>query len=373
MIQAYGREQVEVDRFADHSRDLYDAHMRSVRAQAWYLPVIEFAGLGSTALVVGIGGWMTIQGVVTIGTIAFFLLTLNNLFEPVQQLSQLFNMLQSAGAGLKKLFELLDTPVDVPERAGAVELPSQGEVVVDHVSFAYAGAAPVLHDVSLTIAPGERLALVGPTGAGKSTLAKLIARLYDPTEGAVRFGGVDLREATLGSLRHRIVVVPQEGFLFHGTIRDNVRVAREGATDDEVDAALRDVGVLRALRGAARRARHRGQRARHAPVGRREAAGVAGPRRAGRSGAARARRGDLEPRSRHRAAGRAWPWTGSWPGRTVVVIAHRLSTAERADRVGVVSGGRLVELGTHADLVADEGHYAAAVRHLGPAGLAGVA
>ncbi len=248
---------------------------------------------------------MTIQGVVTIGTIAFFLLTLNNLFEPVQQLSQLFNMLQSAGAGLKKLFELLDTPVDVPERAGAVDLPSQGEVVVDHVSFAYAGAAPVLHDVSLTIAPGERLALVGPTGAGKSTLAKLIARLYDPTEGAVRFAGVDLREATLGSLRHRIVVVPQEGFLFHGTIRDNVRVAREGATDDEVDAALRDVGVLRALRGAARRARHRGQRARHAPVGRREAAGVAGPRRARRSGAARARRGDLEPRSRHRAAGRA--------------------------------------------------------------------
>ncbi len=243
VIQAYGRQEVEVERFVDQSRGLYDAHMRSVRAQAWYLPVIEFAGLGSTALVVGLGGWMTIDGVITIGTIAFFLLTLNNLFEPVQQLSQLFNMLQSAGAALQKLFELLDTPVDVPERADAVELDHRGDLVVDHVSFGY-GETPVLHDVSLTIAPGERLALVGPTGAGKSTLAKLVARLYDPTEGVVRFGGVDLRRATHDSLRQRIVVVPQEGFLFHGSIRDNVRVARMGATDDEVDAALRDVGVF---------------------------------------------------------------------------------------------------------------------------------
>ena len=224
VIQAYGRQEVEVERFVDQNRGLYDAHMRSVRAQAWYLPVIEFAGLGTTALVVGLGGWMTIEGVVTIGTIAFFLLTLNNLFEPVQQLSQLFNMLQSAGAALQKLFELLDTPVDVPERRDAVELAPRGEVVVDHVSFGY-GETPVLHDVSLVIAPGERLALVGPTGAGKSTLAKLVARLYDPTEGVVRFGGVDLRQATHTSLRQRIVVVPQEGFLFHGTIRDNVRVA----------------------------------------------------------------------------------------------------------------------------------------------------
>ena len=176
-------------------------------------------------------------------TVAFFVLALSNLFEPVQQLSQLFNLVQSAGAGLNKIYELLDTPVDVAERPGAVDLPAQGDIAVESVRFAYADGPPVLHDVSLHIAAGARLALVGPTGAGKSTLAKLIARLYDPTAGRVALGGVDLRDATLGSLRRRVVVIPQEGFLFNGTIRDNVRLARSGATDAEVDAALRAVGA----------------------------------------------------------------------------------------------------------------------------------
>ena len=358
VIQAYGREERTVDRFTDQSMSLYDAHMRSVRAQAWYLPVIEFAGLGTTALVVGVGGWLTIRGVVTIGTIAFFLLTLNNLFEPVQQLSQLFNMLQSAGAGLKKLFELLDTPIDVPERPDAVDLPERGEVVVDHVSFAYAGARPVLHDVSLTIAPGERLALVGPTGAGKSTLAKLVARLYDPIEGSVRFGGVDLRDARQSSLRGRVVVVPQEGFLFHGTVRDNVRVARAGATDDEVEQALREVGIYERFaalpEGLDTEVHERGSRL---SAGEKQLVSLA---RAALVDPALLvldeATSSLDPGTEllvERAMDRIMR------GRTVVVIAHRLSTAERADRVGVVSGGRLVEVGTHADLVADEGHYAA--------------
>jgi ATP-binding cassette, subfamily B, bacterial len=357
VIQAYGRQEVEVERFVDQSRGLYDAHMRSVRAQAWYLPVIEFAGLGSTALVVGLGGWMTIEGVVTIGTIAFFLLTLNNLFEPVQQLSQLFNMLQSAGAALQKLFELLDTPADVPERRDAVELDRQGDLVVDHVSFGY-GDTPVLHDVSLVITPGERLALVGPTGAGKSTLAKLVARLYDPTEGVVRFGGVDLRQATQASLRHRIVVVPQEGFLFHGTIRDNVRMARMGATDDEVDAALRDVGVFDRFSalpdGLETEVNERGTRL---SAGEKQLVSLA-----------RAALVDPALLVLDEATSSLDPGTELlveaamdriMGGRTVVVIAHRLSTAERADRVGVVAGGRLVELGTHEQLMADEGHYQA--------------
>ncbi len=357
VIQAYGRQEVEVERFVDQSRGLYDAHMRSVRAQAWYLPVIEFAGLGSTALVVGLGGWMAIEGVVTIGTIAFFLLTLNNLFEPVQQLSQLFNMLQSAGAALQKLFELLDTPVDVPEQPDAVDLAPQGEVEVDHVSFGY-GRTPVLHDVSLVIAPGERLALVGPTGAGKSTLAKLVARLYDPTQGEVRFGGVDLRRASHASLRRRIVVVPQEGFLFHGTIRDNVRVARAGATDEEVDAALADVGVLERFaalpEGLDTAVNERGTRL---SAGEKQLVSLA-----------RAALVDPALLVLDEATSSLDPGTERlvedaldriMAGRTVVVIAHRLSTAERADRVGVVSGGRLLELGTHDELLAEGGHYRA--------------
>jgi ATP-binding cassette, subfamily B, bacterial len=357
VIQAYGRQEVEVDRFVDQSRGLYDAHMRSVRAQAWYLPVIEFAGLGSTALVVGLGGWMTIEGVVTIGTIAFFLLTLNNLFEPVQQLSQLFNMLQSAGAALQKLFELIDTPVDVAEQPDAVELAGQGELTVEGVSFGY-GDTEVLHDVTLTIAPGERLALVGPTGAGKSTLAKLIARLYDPTSGTVRFAGVDLRQATHRSLRDRVVVVPQEGFLFHGTIRDNVRMARMGATDAEVDAALADVGVFERFSalpdGLDTEVNERGARL---SAGEKQLVSLA-----------RAALVDPALLVLDEATSSLDPGTERlveaamdriMAGRTVVVIAHRLSTAERADRVGVVAGGRLVELGSHDDLMADEGHYRA--------------
>jgi len=201
VIQAYGREGAETRRFATRNKTLYRAHMRSVRIQAWYLPVIEIAGTGATALVVWIGGVLVVGDTLTVGTVALFVLSLSNLFEPVQQLSQLFNQVQSAGAGLKKLYEVLDTDVDVPEVADPVVLPTTGAIAVAGLSFAYrADLAPVLRDVDLVIEPGERIALVGPTGAGKSTLAKLVARFYDPTEGSVRFGDVDLRSASSGSV-----------------------------------------------------------------------------------------------------------------------------------------------------------------------------
>jgi ATP-binding cassette subfamily B protein len=358
VVQAYGREPVEVARFAGDNEQLYDAHMRSVFVQAWYLPVIELAGLGTTALVVGLGGLMAINDVVTVGTIAFFVLTLNNLFEPVQQLSQLFNTVQSAGAGLDKLFGLLDTPVDVAPRPGAIDLPDRGAIEVDGVSFAYAGGPSVLRDVSLTIAPGERLALVGPTGAGKSTLAKLVARFYDPTAGTVRFGAVDLRDATVPSLRQRVVVVAQEGFLFTGSIRDNVRMARAGASDAEVDEALRAVGVLDRFaalpEGLDTEVHERGSRL---SAGEKQLVSLA-----------RAALVDPAVLVLDEATSSLDPGTellveqamaALMEGRTVVVIAHRLSTAERADRVGVVAGGELVELDTHDELVAREGHYAA--------------
>jgi ATP-binding cassette subfamily B protein len=359
VIQAFTREQVEVDRFGTRNRTLYDAHMRSVRIQAWYLPVIEFAGLGTTALVIGIGGWMVTEDIVTIGTIAFFVLSLSNLFDPVQQLSQLFNTVQSAGAGINKLYALLDTPVDVPERAdGGVELPDAGEIRVENVTFAYADNAPVLRDVDLVISPGERIALVGPTGAGKSTLAKLIARLYDPTSGRVTYGGVDLRDASLSSLRRNMTVVPQEGFLFNGTIRDNVRIGRPQASDAEVEAALEIIGVrdrFEALaEGLETEVRERGSRL---SAGEKQLVSLS-----------RAALADPAVLVLDEATSSLDPGTEAlveealerlMHGRTVVVIAHRLSTSERADRVGVVDGGRLVELGTHADLVAASGRYAA--------------
>ena len=358
VIQAFTREEFEVGRFGRRNRSLYDAHMRSVRVQAWYLPVIELASLGTTALVIGVGGWMVTRDIVTVGTVAFFVLSLSNLFEPVQMLTQIFNQVQSAGAALHKLFELLDTRVDLIQREGAVDLPARGVVEVEGVSFRYADGPTVLADVDLTIGEGERLALVGPTGAGKSTLAKLIARMYDPTEGAVRFGGVDLRDATLASLRDHITVVPQEGFLFNATIRDNVRIARADASDAEVDAALEAIGVRERFaalpEGLDTEVRERGSRL---SAGEKQLVSLA-----------RAALADPTLLVLDEATSSLDPGTEAlveramaqlMVGRTVVIIAHRLSTAERADRVGVVAGGRLVELGPHRELVERGGRYAA--------------
>jgi ATP-binding cassette subfamily B protein len=358
VIQAYGRSELEVARFSSTNQRLYRSHMRSVFVQAWYLPVIEGASLLTTALVVGIGGAMALEGAVTVGTLAFFVLTLSNLFEPVQQLSQLFNTVQSSGAALHKLFDLLDTEADLVEPDEPVALPRTGELVVSAVSFAYGEGDPVLRDVDLTLAPGERLALVGPTGAGKSTLAKLMARLYDPTEGSVSFAGVDLRDAGSAQLRRRITVVPQEGYLFSGTIRDNVRIGRPDATDAEVDDALRALGLLDRFSALAEgldtEVQERGSRL---SAGERQLVSLA-----------RAALADPAVLVLDEATSSLDPGTELLvedalerlvEGRSVVVIAHRLSTAERADRVGVVADGRLAELGTHDELVAQGGRYAA--------------
>lgn len=358
VVQAFGREEVEAARFQEGNRRLYDAHMRSVRISAWYLPVVELAGLLTTAIAIGVGGWWVHTGDLTVGTVTFFVLTLSNLFEPVQQLSQLFNLVQSAGASLNKLFGLLDTPVDVAERPGAVDLPPRGDLVVAGVSFAYASGAPVLRDVDLTVPHGCRLALVGPTGAGKSTLAKLMARLYDPTEGQVRFGGVDLRDATARSLRERIVVVPQEGFVFYGTILDNVRIARPEATPQEVLAALEEIGVRERFEalpeGLDTEVHERGSRL---SAGEKQLVSLA-----------RAALVDPAVLVLDEATSSLDPGTEAvveaamgrlMAGRTTIVIAHRLSTAERADLVGVVVDGRLAELGSHDELVAAGGAYAA--------------
>jgi ATP-binding cassette subfamily B protein len=358
VVQAFGREDVEAERFERGNQRLFDAHMRSVKISAWYLPVIELAGLLTTSIAVGVGGYWVYTDDLSVGTVTFFILTLSNLFEPIQQLSQLFNIVQSAGASLNKLFELLDTPVDVPERAGAVDLPERGDIEVSGVGFAYAGGPLVLRDVDLRIPVGERLALVGPTGAGKSTLAKLVARLYDPTEGTVRYAGIDLRDATKRSLRQRVVVVPQEGFLFNGTILDNVRLARAGATDDEVLAAMDAIGVRERFallpEGLHTEVRERGSRL---SAGEKQLVSLA-----------RAALADPAVLVLDEATSSLDPgtevvvetaMTRLMEGRTVIVIAHRLSTAERADVVGVVADGQLLELGTHDELMAQGHRYAA--------------
>lgn len=357
VVQAFRREEALQQRFDGHNRSQYAANMRATRISSFFFPIIEISGVVTTAAVVGVGGYFVGGGSVSLGTIAAFVLYLGNVLDPVQQLSQLFNTVQSAGAALHKIYRLLDETPSVQERPGAVDIPAQGALVVRDVGFSYDRETPVLTDVDLTIAPGERVAFVGPTGAGKSTLAKLVARLYDPTSGSVSFGDVDLRDATVTSLRRRIAVVPQEGYLFAGTICDNVRLGRADATDTEVEQALRAIGCYERFAalpdGLETEVRERGSRL---SAGERQIVSLA-----------RAALADPAVLVLDEATSNLDPGTEAeveaamdalMVGRTVIVIAHRLSTAARADRVVVVDEGRLVEVGPHAELIAAGGHYA---------------
>jgi ATP-binding cassette subfamily B protein len=355
VIQAYGREPEQRRRFQQANQELYDSHVHSVKVSTWYFGLVESAGVMATAIIVGVGGWLFTRGDVSIGTIIAVVLLFAQLFEPVQQLSQLYNSLQSSAAALNKLFGILDTVPDIDD--GEYELPATAALVVDGVGFRYPETeAAVLSDVSITVGDGERLALVGPTGAGKSTLAKLMARLYDPTDGTITFGGIDLRDATIASLRQRVVVVPQEGFLFGGTIADNVRVARPEASDDEVRAAFEAIGALERFdefpEGIHTEVRERGSRL---SAGERQLVSLA-----------RAALVDPAVLVLDEATSNLDPGTefiveraldSLMSGRTTIVVAHRLSTIQRADRIGVIDGGRLVELGNHTELLALGGRY----------------
>jgi len=361
VIQAYAREPEQIRRFTATNRALYDANMHSVRVSTWYFGLIEFAGIAASAAVIAVGAVLVHHHTVTLGVVVVFLLLISNLFEPIQQLSQLFNNVQSAGAALAKLYALLDLEPDVAEPAHPVALPVEGELVLDGVGFQYAtGDRPALSGVSLRIAPRERLALVGPTGAGKSTLAKIIARFYDPTSGSVTFGGVPLTSVSGVDLRHRIVVVPQEGFLFSGTIRENIRIARPAATDAEVEGAVASIGATGRFAefpdGLETEVRERGSRL---SAGERQLVSLA-----------RAALVDPAVLVLDEATSNLDPGTEAvvegamehlMSGRTVIVVAHRLTTVQRADRVGVVHDGRLDELGPPAVLAARAGGRFAAL------------
>ncbi|MGH1491089.1 MAG: ABC transporter ATP-binding protein [Acidimicrobiales bacterium] len=358
IVQAFARERIEADRFAATNRALYLSHMDSVRIAAWYLPIIEFTGALTTAVALGVGGVFVVKGIITLGTVAAFVLILQTLFGPVQQLSQLFNLVQSATAALNKLFDLIDAPIEVDEAADAVALDGPGSIELDGVGFSYTNDPQdmALTDIDLTIGAGERIAFVGPTGAGKSSLAKLVARFYDPTVGTVRVDGIDLTRAQNRSLRSKIVVVPQEGFLFSGTILDNIRIAKPAATDDEIRAAVERIGAAEIFDGLpdglATEVQERGSRL---SAGEKQIVSLA-----------RAALVDPAILILDEATSSVDPGTEAlvenamdslMRSRTVIVIAHRLSTAARCDRVGVIVDGRLAELGTHDELLTRGEHY----------------
>jgi ATP-binding cassette subfamily B protein len=335
-----------------------DANVQTAEINARYGPATDMIGSVGQVVVLAIGGKMVLDGNLSIGELTAFVLYLTAFFAPIQQLVQLYTTYQSGQAAVVKLRGLLATRPSVAEAPDAHVLPAiDGHIVLDHVTFGY-GATPVLHDVSLHIAPGETFALVGETGSGKSTIAKLVCRFYDPTDGRILLDGHDLRDVTMASLRRQLGVVPQEPFLFAGTLRDNAAFARPEATDAEVLAACQAVGLdelLERLPDGIDSFVH--ERGTSLSSGERQLLALA------RAFLARPRvlvldeatsNLDLKSESQIERA-----LDAVLDGRTAILIAHRLATAMRADRIAVVHDGRVVELGSHDQLVGLDGRYAA--------------
>ncbi len=336
-----------------------DANLYTAKVNAIYGPATDMVGVLGQFVVLLVGGHMVLDGQLSIGGLTAFVLYLTAFFAPIQQLVQLYSTYQSGRAAVAKIRELLATDPSVQERPDAVALPPlEGHIELRDVGFSYQPGDPVLQHVDLVIPPGETLALVGPTGAGKSTMAKLIVRFYDPTEGTVLIDGHDLRDVTIASLRGQLGVVPQEPFLFAGTVRDNITFSRVGATDDEVREACSAVGLddllARLPDGLDTLVHERGS---SLSSGERQLLALA------RAFLARPRvlvldeaTSSLDLKSEAQVE-RALDVV--LEGRTAIVIAHRLATAKRADRIAVVDRHGIVEIGTHDELVALGGEYAA--------------
>jgi ABC-type multidrug transport system fused ATPase/permease subunit len=361
IVRAFGQEERHKARLAELNAEYRDVNMRTVVLNAAYFPAVELLSALATAVILLYGGSRAIDGAVSVGVLVAFVGYLSNFFDPIQQLSQLYTTYQAGMAALDKIFELLDEEPDLADAPDAVDLPQlRGEIEFDGVSFSYGSGDDggfALRDVDLTVPPGQTVALVGATGAGKSTLVKLVARFYDPDQGAVRIDGHDLRSVTQHSLREQLGIVPQEGFLFSGTVRENIAFGRPSATDEDVRAAAKAVGAhefICALPGGYDT--EVGERGIQLSAGQRQLVAFA------RAACADPRILILdEPTSNvdvHTEGRIEHGLRRLLAGRTAIVIAHRLSTIRGSGRILVLDGGRIVEQGTHDELIAAGGAYA---------------
>ncbi|HEX7167267.1 MAG TPA: ABC transporter ATP-binding protein [Acidimicrobiales bacterium] len=359
VIRAYHAEEATRRRAGAAIDGHRDALVSAGKMSALLFPSGELFSVFTVAAVLAAGVAMGPARGLTAGELVAFVFLVNLFLQPVAQFTDIVDQTQTAVAGWRRVLDLLDTPIDLPDPTPGVVLPSGAPaIVVDHVSFAYSGTRDaVLHDVSFEIAAGSTVALVGATGSGKTTLAKLLARLADPTEGRILVSGIDLREVAPSSLRRSLVMVPQEGFLFDTTIGDNVRYGRPGATDDELLESFRELGLESWLAGMPDGlATAVGERGDQLSVGERQLvslarAYIANPTCLILDEATSA----VDPATEVRLSRAVESLT---QGRTTIAIAHRLSTAERADLVLVMEGGVLVQSGTHDELVVAGGEYA---------------
>jgi ATP-binding cassette subfamily B protein len=357
VLQAFTREPAAERNFREVSERYRDANQRTVVLNGLYFPFVDFLSAIATATVLGYGGYLVFGHSMTAGTLFAFVGYLANFFDPVQQLSQLYNTFLSATAALDKIMDVLDEEPEIQDRDGALDLPRiDGDVRFENVVFGYGSGPEVLHGIDLDVPAGTTVALVGHTGAGKSTIAKLLARFYDPREGRITIDGHDLRDLTQDSLRRQLGIVPQEGFLFAGTVENNIAFGTPGATAQDVVAAASALGahdfILRLEDGYETQLQERGTRL---SLGQRQLVALARalladprilildePTSSVDIGTERR----IEDALRRLLA-----------GRTAFVIAHRLSTIRDADLIVVLEHGKVVEQGTHDELLRRRGLY----------------